>query len=556
MGQTSDLFTSNSVFLCPLGGLGEIGMNTMAVIHKGRAILIDCGVMFPEPTMFGVDLIVPNISFFKESGVKVEGIVLTHGHEDHIGATAFLLDELGCPPIYGTAFTLALIEERLREQGNLSRADLRVVTPPEDFKIGVFKFKTIQVTHSIVDSMGLVIETPVGVIIHSGDFKMDSDPVDGKMIDKSALQAIGKKGVLLLMSDSTNVERPGWSQPEHEIGDGLLKVFKKIKKGKIIVAVFASNIHRIQQVVNCARAMKRKVTFLGRSMNANVEIARRLGYLDIQLKDMIPASATEDMDPEKVCVISTGTQAEPRSALYRMSLNDHHEVKIHPGDTVVFSSRHIPGNEKQISHLMNNIFRRGAEVIDGKMADVHTSGHAHQEEQKKLLEWTKPKFFLPVHGEYRMLVKHLKLAEDLLKSVSGLVAENGDLLELTPKSLKKIRRVPAGKIFLDEGSTDVPEDLMRDRKQLAHTGLVVVSLVVEKDEGRIIEGPDFDIRGVNDEVDLDSLKAELLNRFKELSKEARGDDIEVEEEFRRVTRRFFRKANGVKPVVIPLIYEV
>jgi ribonuclease J len=239
-----------------------------------------------------------------------------------------------------------------------------------------------------------------------------------------------------------------------------------------------------------------------------------------------------------------------------MSLNDHPEVKMHPGDTVIMSSRHIPGNEKSISHLMNNIYRRGVEVIDAQMADVHASGHAHQEEQKKLIEWTKPKFFLPVHGEYRMLVKHLQLGHGVLKTLSGLVAENGDLLELTPKSLKKIRRVPAGKIFLDEASTDVSEELLRDRRQLAHTGLVVVSLVVEKDEGSIIDGPNFDIRGVNDEVDLDALKGELLTRFKELSREARGDDIEVEEEFRRVTRRFFRKANGVKPVVIPLIYEV
>jgi ribonuclease J len=385
---------------------------------------------------------------------------------------------------------------------------------------------------------------------------MDGEPLDGKMIDKSALQAIGKKGVLLLMSDSTNVERPGWSKPEQKAADGIHALFKKIKHGKIIVAVFASNIHRIQEIIKSARAVKRRVAFCGRSMNANIEIAQRLGYLSFDPKDIIPASATEDMDPDKVVIVSTGTQAEPRSALYRMSLNDHPEVKMHPGDTVIMSSRHIPGNEKSISHLMNNIYRRGVEVIDAQMADVHASGHAHQEEQKKLIEWTKPKFFLPVHGEYRMLVKHLQLGHGVLKTLSGLVAENGDLLELTPKSLKKIRRVPAGKIFLDEASTDVSEELLRDRRQLAHTGLVVVSLVVEKDEGSIIDGPNFDIRGVNDEVDLDALKGELLTRFKELSREARGDDIEVEEEFRRVTRRFFRKANGVKPVVIPLIYEV
>lgn len=556
MTENSDLFKSNSVFLAPLGGLGEIGMNMMVIIHKGHGILVDCGVMFPEPTMFGVDLIVPNTLFLKESKIKIDGIILTHGHEDHIGATAYLLDELGRPPIYGTEFTLALVSERLREHGNLSQARLKVVTPPSTFKVGNFKISSLQVTHSIVDSMGLIIETPVGTIVHSGDFKMDGEPLDGKMIDKSALQAIGKKGVLLLMSDSTNVERPGWSKPEQKAANGIRNLLKKIKHGKIIVAVFASNIHRIQEIINGAKAVKRKVAFCGRSMNGNIEIAQRLGYIKFDPKDIIPASATEDMDPDRVLIISTGTQAEPRSALYRMSLNDHPEVKMHPGDTVIMSSRNIPGNEKSISHLMNNIYRRGVEVIDASMEEIHASGHAHQEEQKKLIEWTKPKFFLPVHGEYRMLVKHLRLGQAVLKSLSGLVAENGDLLELTPKSLRKIRRIPSGKIFLDEASTDIPEELLRDRKQLAHTGLVVVSLVVEKDEGKIIEGPDFDIRGVNDEVDLDGLKGELIAKFKELSKEARGDDIEVEEEFRRVTRRFFRKANGVKPVVIPLIYEV
>ncbi|MBN8554827.1 MAG: ribonuclease J [Deltaproteobacteria bacterium] len=551
-----DLNNPKAIYLAPLGGLGEIGMNMMVVIYKQKAILIDCGVMFPDPTMLGVDLIVPNIQFILENKIKIEGIVLTHGHEDHIGATAYLLEDLGYPPIYGTPFTLALIEDRLREKGVLAKAELHSLTPPTTFQVGNFKFRTIQVTHSIVDSMGLIIETPIGTLVHSGDFKIDDDPMDGRTIDEKSLMAAGKKGVLLLMSDSTNVEREGWSKSEHTVGEGIFQVFKKLKKGKIIVAVFASNIHRIQQILDTAKKFKRKVAFCGRSMHSNTETARRLGHLHFKDDQIIPASMVEDLDRDHVLILATGTQAEPRSALYRMSLNDHPEIKIHPGDTVVMSSRYIPGNEKNISHLINNLYRRGAEVIDSHMADIHASGHAHQEEQKKLIEWTRPKFFLPVHGEYRMLVKHLQLAQSAFKSTSGIVAENGDLLELTQSGIKKIRRIPSGKIFLDEGATDLHEEMLRDRKQLAHTGLVVVSLVVEKDEGKILEGPDFDIRGVNDEVDLDSLRAELLARFRELSREARGDDIEVEEEFRRVTRRFFRKANGVKPVVIPLIYEV
>lgn len=552
----NELTRTDAIYLVPLGGLGEIGMNCMALIYAGEAILIDCGVMFPEPTMLGVDLIVPNIQFLKESGIKVRGIVLTHGHEDHIGAAPIFLEDLGYPPIFGTPFTLALVQERLREHGNLNRADLRTVKVPSSFKVGPFQVRGLQVTHSIVDAMGLAIGTPLGTIIHSGDFKIDPGPLDNKRIDQRALENLGKKGVLLLMSDSTNVERKGWSFPEKEVGLELSKLFKTIKSGKIIVAVFASNIHRLQQLVDAAKKVGRKVAFCGRSMHSNIEIASRLKHFKVRHDQIVPASMVDSLPPEKVLVVATGTQAEPRSALYKMSLNDHPDIHISHGDTVVFSSRHIPGNEKNISHLVNNLYRRGAEVIDASNAPIHASGHAHQEELKRMIQWTKPKYFLPVHGEYRMLIKHLRLAQGLSKKIQGLIAENGDLIELTQNGLRRLRRVPSGKIFLDEGSSDIHEELLKDRRQLAHTGLVVVSLVVERDEGRILEGPDFYTRGVSDEVDLESLKVELVAKFRELSREARGDDIEVEEEFRRTTRRFFRKAKGIKPVVIPLIYEV
>ncbi len=546
----------DAVYLAPLGGLGEIGMNLMVIIHRKQAILIDCGVMFPDASMPGIDVIVPNVEFLTKANIEIVGIILTHGHEDHIGAIAYVIDDLKYPPVYSSGFTAALAEDRLREAGKLSRTKVHSVKVPGQFEVGPFKIRSIQVTHSIVDSMGLIIETPVGVLVHSGDFKMDTDPLDGRRIDEDALTKAGKKQPLLLMSDSTNVERPGWSKPEAEVGESLRKIISEIRQGKILIAVFASNIHRIQHIADAATKSGRKLGFVGRAMQSNVEVAIRLGHLKLDRKDIILLSDVKKYRPEEVALIVTGTQAEPRSALYRMSLNDHPDVDILPGDTVIMSSRHIPGNEKNISHLINNLYRREAEVIDSDSAPVHASGHAYQEELKKLIEWVQPKFFLPAHGEYRMLVKHFRLAKSVLPNLRGLVAENGDLLELTANSFEKIGYVPSGKIFLDEGSTDIHEELLRDRRKLAHTGVVVVSLVVDKHTGEILEGPDFDIRGVNDEVDLDGLRSDLLTRFREFSSEARKDDVEVEEEFRRVTRRFFRKANGVKPVVIPLIYEV
>lgn len=557
------LSKSHSLFIAPLGGLGEIGMNIMAIIYQKRAILVDCGLMFPDSAALGVDIVIPDIKFLLESDVQIEGIVLTHGHEDHIGALPYVLEDLDFPPVFGTPFTLALAEDRLRSlelystnrTGLSSKAIFKPVYPPAQFKAGPFKIKSLQVTHSVVDSMGLVIDTPVGRIIHSGDFKIDLDPLDGKKIDRQSLIRAGKEGVQLLISDSTNVEKCGWSKSEHEVGRGLLQLFKTLNRGKIIVGVFASNIHRIQQIIEASRKVGRKVAFCGRSIEGNIEIARELKYLEYDRNDIVPASEIENFDAKKIVVIATGTQAEPRSVLYRISLNDHPMVRILPGDTVVFSSRLIPGNEKNISHLINNLYRRGAEVIDSETANIHASGHAYQDEQIQLLKWTKPKFFLPAHGEYRMLVKHLKLAEENYPGVQGLVAENGDFLELSKDSFKKVGRFPSGKIYLDEGATDLHEGLLRDRKQLGNTGLVVVSLVLDKEEGRVLDGPNFDIRGVN-EVDREKLGTLILDRIQELSREARKDDVEVEEELRRVTRRFFRKQNGVKPVVIPLIYEV
>ncbi len=545
-----------SLYLIPLGGVGEIGMNLMVLVSEGHGILIDCGVMFPEASMLGVDLIVPNVEFLQQAKIKIDGIVLTHGHEDHIGAVPFLYNDLKRPPVYGSDFTLALIEDRMREHGNLNQATLRKINPHKKFRVGPFMIEPLRVTHSIAESMGLCIETPIGKIIHSGDFKIDKKPIDGKRFDESRFKRFARENVLLVMSDSTNVEREGWSTSETDVALGIKKVLKTLPTGKVIVALFASNVHRVQKVIEAAVSVGRKVALCGRSMHSNFEVSQRLGILKIPAGAMIPTESVMDHDPDSVLIVSTGTQAEPRSALYRMSLNDHPDIKLEPGDTVVMSSRNIPGNEKSISHLMNNLYRRGAEVIDSHSAPIHASGHAYQDEQKMLLRWTKPKFFLPVHGEYRMLVKHQRLAATVDRKIKSQVIENGDVLEVTKNEFKKISRVPCGKIFLDEAAGDLHEELLKTRKQLAYSGVVVVSLVVKQETGEILEGPDFDIRGVNDEVDMHGLKEQLVSRFKQLSKEARQDTMELNEEFRRTTRRFFHKANGVKPVVIPLVYEV
>ncbi len=530
-------------------------MNLMTVIYKKRAFLIDCGLMFPDASTPGVDIIVPRIDFFKDEGIEIDGIVLTHGHEDHIGALGYLLEDLNFPPIWGTPFTLALVEERLKQVGLLKKATLKAIKPPQTFTIGPHRFRTAQVTHSVVDSMGLIIDTPIGTLVHSGDFKMEKEPLDGKNFDENAFRKAGAEGVTLLLSDSTNIERPGWSRPEKEVSVALKDVFKSIRSGKIIVGVFASNIHRVQQIHDAAIHARRKIAFLGRSMLTNIEIAERLGHLKLQQRHVIQAKEIERYNAQEIVLCVTGTQAEPRSVLYRLSLNDHHECRILEGDTVVFSSRHIPGNERNISHLVNNLYRRGAMVIDSDMAAVHASGHAYREEQKLLLEWTRPKLFLPVHGEYRMLVKHLALAKETLADVQGIVAENGDLIEVTKDRISIVGKAPSGKVFLDEAAGDLHEELIRDRLQMAHTGLVVLSVVIDGRRGKIIEGPNFDIRGISD-FDTDELRQEVTQRLLELSREARGDEIEVQEELRRSVRRFFRRTSGVKPVVIPLVYEV
>lgn len=528
----------------------------MVLVCQGRGILIDCGVMFPDLSMLGIDLIIPNIEFLKEGRFPIDGIVLTHGHEDHIGAVSFLLPDLNYPPIFGSRFTLALVENRLQKHKHHRRVHLKPLLPPKSFSLGAFQLQCVQVTHSIVESMGLIIQTPIGTLVYSGDFKIDPYPADGKKIDSHTLKKVGNTGPLLLLSDSTNVEVPGWSRSELQAKNEILKQFKKIKSGKIIIAVFASNIHRIQHILEAAQAVKRKVALCGRSLYENTKTAKQLKLLHVKSDLIISPQEVAHTPPEKIVLIVTGTQAEPRSALYRMSLNNHPDIVLKPGDTVFLSSRHIPGNERAISHMINNLYRRGAEVIDSHMVPIHASGHAYQEEQKQLLKWVKPKFFLPIHGEYRMLVKHLQLAEASLPHINGLVAENGDILELTRHSFKKMGHAPAGKVFLDEAATDLHEGILKDRRKLAYTGLVVLSLVVDQEKGSILEGPHFDTRGVKAEIDLQPLKKQVIERFRQLSLEARKDRAEVEEELRRVTRRYFLDKTGTKPVVISIVYEV
>lgn len=556
MNLDRSLHESNSVFILPLGGLGEIGMNFMALIHKGKATVLDSGVLFPEPNSLGVDLVTPDIEFFSEYSIDVEAVVFTHAHEDHIGSIAYLYDELGHPKLFATEYTYGMFEERIHSYSNFKKENFQRILPGKKFKAGSFEFEGIRVTHSMSDCLGFCIHTPVGRIVHTGDFKIDKTPVDKVPMDEKRFRELGDEGVLLLMSDSTNVESSGWTKSESDLHQSLQSIISKIQEGKIFVTMFSSNIPRIQGLLAIAKSVGRKVAFCGRSVVSNTELARRMGLLKFSDEDVIPARQVDHYPAEKVLLISTGTQAEPRSALSKMAMQIHPDVHLEKNDTVIFSSRHIPGNEKKISTLVNQIYRIGARVIDHYEDFVHVSGHAQQDELRTVLEWVRPKFFLPVHGEYRMLVKHAELANNFNPSLDSRVAENGDILELTPDRLRILTKVSSGKIFFDEHRNHLPEDMLRDRRKLAQNGLVVADVIVRQKDWKIIQGPELQLMGISDQVDLVNLKEEITAYFHDL-RGGKDFDIEAaEEEIRLMTRRFYRKAMGLKPVVISRVYEV
>jgi len=558
--MTTNVSEIGGLRIIPLGGLGEIGLN-MTVYESGEDIIIvDCGLMFPEPSMLGIDLVIPDISYLRDRIDRIRGIFLTHGHEDHIGALPYVLQDMN-PPIIGTALTLGFVREKLKEYDLDTQVDLRIAKPRDTITLGAFTVELIRVTHSIVDGCGFAIRSPEGVVIHTGDFKLDQTPVDGELTDLSTLARYGDEGVLALLSDSTNIEREGFTLSERLVGEAFDEIFP-LCPGRIIVAAFSSNIHRVQQVVDAAARCGRKVLLNGRSMLANVQIARELGYLEIPDSILMDLKELPRLPKEEVCMITTGSQGEPMSALTRIAMDDHKQIKLEKGDTVILSSRFIPGNEKTISDLINHLYRRGAEVYHEKVSEVHVSGHASQEELKLMINLVRPRFFVPIHGEYRHLVKHLQLARKVgIDEERCILAVNGDIISFAEGAGAITGAAESGRVFVDgKGIGDVGEIVLKDRRHLSEDGMVVVIIAINQANGEIIYGPDIVSRGFvfEDESQeyLDETRKIVLDALAGVNLEVMADLNEVKMEVRRILRRFFNKTIERRPVILPLILEM
>ena len=546
--------------MIPFGGLGEIGLNMMALEYDSFIIVVDAGLMFPEEYMPGVDVVIPDYQYLKENREKIQAIILTHGHEDHIGALPFLLKEFTVP-VFGTNFTIELLKEKLKEHKLLDKVALSKIRAGESVEFGPFKVEFIQVNHSIVDGVGLAIETPEGIIIHSGDFKIDYEWLEGAATDVARFAYYGNKGVLALLSDSTNIEKEGFTLSEREVGKTLESIFQN-SEGRIIAAVFASNIKRIQQIINLAVKFGRKVLFSGRSMITNVEIAKNEGFLSIPQQAILEEKGLVLLPDNKVTIITTGSQGEPMSSLTRMAYNRHKTVKIKEGDMVILSSRFIPGNERAITSIINNLYRMGASVIYEKVSDIHSSGHAYQGELKLMLSLVKPKYFIPIHGEYRHLVKHIQLAVDTgIGTDRTLLVENGTEICFDKGNAFIGNKVKAGRILVDgKGVGDVGEVILRDRIKLSEDGMVIALMAVDEHTGDIIYGPDIISRGFVFEDQsgfiLEEAKCILLEVMDEIEKPARIDWAETGAEIKRRLKRFFFRVIERKPLILPIIIAV
>jgi ribonuclease J len=547
------------VRIVPLGGLGEFGLNMMLVECGDATIAIDCGLMFPGADLLGIDLVIPDIGYLLENKHKLKAIVLTHAHEDHMGAIPYVLERLSVP-IYGTRLTLGLLSNRIKEHNLEDIADVREITAGELWELGPFKLEGIRVTHSLMDCLALAIQTPVGTIIHTGDFKIDNTPMEGEMFDFQRFAAYGEKGVLLLMSDSTNVERWGHTPSEREVGTNLEQIFQH-STGRVLVSTFSSSIPRIQQVLEISERCGRRVVLSGRSMVRNSQVAADLGYLRVPRSFMTENDRWQDLSPDRVTFLTTGSQGEPLSVLHRVALDDHKTIKIQPGDNVILSSKFIPGNEKTISNLINHLYRRGAEVHYEKVSEIHVSGHASQEELKTMLQLTRPRYFVPIHGEYRHLVRHRRLAQQVgVPEENCFILEDGDVLELTANGAHKASPVQVGKVFVDgKGVGDVGPVVIRDRRHLSEDGMVLAVLAIHQQSGEIVAGPDLISRGfVRDEEGeeiLEQARKIVLETFSGMNRETRADRVELQEEIRVALRRFFRKKLERRPVVLPYIVE-
>lgn len=541
-----------SLKIIPLGGLGEIGMNLMVYETEDAAIVVDCGMMFPDAATLGVDVIVPDMSYIFDRAEKFKAVLLTHGHEDHLGAVPFLLERVPLP-VYGMPLALGFLEDKLDEFG--VEGELRPIQPRDVFEAGPFRIEALRVTHSIVDALGFAIQTPEGTVIHTGDFKIDHTPIDSLPTDLSRFAEYGERGVLLLMSDSTNALVPGHCPSERTVGSALDRVFSQAK-GRIIVTSFASHIHRVQQVIDTARKFRRRVLLVGRSLVDNVETAERLGYLRFPRETRASSS---DIDPAELVIMTTGTQGEPSSALARMSVGEHKQISIEQGDIVVMSARAIPGNERAIAHMIDNLYRRGADVVSHEQADIHVSGHACQEELKLMLNVTRPKFFIPMHGTLRHLIHHGRLAQEV-GVPHGVVITNGQAVEIEGGELRVAEeRVAHGKVFIDAEAEEVPEVVVRDRQHLAEDGFVIVVVAVDSD-GHLIRDPEIITRGLvhvdaSQEI-LEEVRRQIVGIFSETPLEELRDSDLLQEKVRALLKRYFRKNMGRRPMILPVIWEM
>ena len=544
----------------PLGGLGEIGLNCLVLEYGDAAIAVDCGLMFPELHMLGVDLVIPDLTYLQRLGERFLGFVITHGHEDHVGALPYILRDLPAR-VYATPMAAGLLTEKLREHNLLDSTQLDVVRPRQTWEMGPFTIEAVHMTHSIVDAVALAIRTPVGTVIHSGDFKLDQTPIDDAASDLQRLAEYATDGVLLLLSDSTNAEREGYTPSERTVRGDIDRIFSEAP-GKIFFSTFSSHVHRLTQVLQLSQRHGRRVVTVGRSMHNSLKIASQLGYLECPPSLFADISELRHLDPRQVTLLITGSQGEPLSALIRIAVGDHGQVRMEPDDAVVLSSRIIPGNEKSISNMINHIYRRGARVHHAANAQVHVSGHASQEELKLLLRLVRPRYFVPVHGEYRHLVRHRGLAQSVgIPPEATFLLEDGHVLEIDASGARTAEPVHAGRVFVDgKGIGDVEDVVLRDRRHLSSDGLVLAILAIDQHSGEIIAGPDLVSRGFiieeHGQEYLDRAKGVVMDTLQHITPESRADSMEVKEEVRKALKRFFARTLERRPVIVPFIMEM
>lgn len=544
-----------------LGGLNEVGKNMTLFEYGEDMFLVDCGLAFPDQDMLGVDLVLPDFTYVERNADRIRGIVITHGHEDHIGGLPYLLKVLNVP-VYGTNLPIGLIQGKLREHGLLNSATLNVIKPGDVITLGGFTVEAIHVNHSIPDALGLAIRCEGGTVVHTGDFKIDTTPIDGGMMDLGRLAEIGQEGVLCLMSDSTNAERPGFTESERKVGESFETLFRRAGNNRIIVATFSSNIHRVQQIMNVAESLGRKVALVGRSLENVVNISAELGYLNIPEGIVIDINMINRYPADKLVIITTGSQGEPMSALTRMAFSDHRKVEIHPNDYVIISATPIPGNEKTVSRVVNELMKLGADVVYERMYDVHVSGHACQEELKMIMGIVKPKYFIPVHGELKHLRKHAGLALNVgIPKENILIADNGRVAEISKKALKCTSTVPAGRVFVDGyGVGDVGSVVLRDRKHLAQDGLVIVAVCIDRENGEIVSGPDVVTRGfvyVKESEELINAAREVAVRAIEAQTDGGYFDWNsIKASLRDEISHLMYERTKRSPMILPVIMEV